>query len=127
VGITIDHVGVPAADPQGAAAFLAYILGDGRITAAGPDGDMYNLAVGQRTLTYVCAPVHDGHHIAFRVDEAAFTSALERLRRRDVPFGNDPDEPTNGQTLDPLGGAGRVYFRDPNGHLFELALPAVPS
>jgi hypothetical protein len=43
---------------------------------------------------------------------------------RGLPFGNDHADPSNGQTADPLGEAGRVYFTDPDGHLFELILPA---
>jgi catechol 2,3-dioxygenase-like lactoylglutathione lyase family enzyme len=89
MGVTLDHVGVPAADPEAAARFLADVLGTGVVAPAGPDGDMFNLSVAQRALTYVRAPVRDGHHIALRVDEQ-----------------------------------GRIYFVDPDGHLFELILPA---
>jgi catechol 2,3-dioxygenase-like lactoylglutathione lyase family enzyme len=45
---------------------------------------------------------------------------MGRLRSLGVPFGNQPEEPHNGRTDDPLGGAGRVYFVDENGHLFEV-------
>jgi catechol 2,3-dioxygenase-like lactoylglutathione lyase family enzyme len=122
MGVTLDHVGVPAADPEAAARFLGDVLGVGVVAPAGPDGDMFNLSVGQRALTYVRAPLHDGHHIALRVDEQIFSGALSRLQERKVPFGNDPGDPSNGQTADPLGGAGRIYFVDPDGHLFELIL-----
>jgi catechol 2,3-dioxygenase-like lactoylglutathione lyase family enzyme len=124
MGVTLDHVGVPAADPEAAARFLADVLGTGVVAPAGPDGDMFNLSVGQRALTYVRAPVRDGHHIALRVDEQVFSGAIARLRERGLRFGNDPADPSNGQTADPLGGAGRIYFVDPDGHLFELILPA---
>jgi catechol 2,3-dioxygenase-like lactoylglutathione lyase family enzyme len=58
------------------------------------------------------------------VDEQVFSGAIARLRERGLRFGNDPADPSNGQTADPLGGAGRIYFVDPDGHLFELILPA---
>jgi catechol 2,3-dioxygenase-like lactoylglutathione lyase family enzyme len=120
--VTIDHVGVPAADPEASARFLEQILGEGRITPEGPDGDMFNLSVGQRCLTYVEALGHGPHHIAFRVKEPTFWGAIERLQERGIAFGNDPGDPSNGETTDPLGGLGRIYFLDPNGHLFELAV-----
>lgn len=124
MGVAIDHVGVPAADPEAAACFLRDVLGEGTVTPAGPDGDMFNLSVGQHTLTYLQGPVRDGHHIALRVDETVFSGAIVRLRERKLTFGNDPEDPANERTDDPLGGAGRIYFADPDGHLFELILQA---
>ena len=50
--------------------------------------------------------------------------AIGRLRQRGLPFGNDPADPANGRTDDPLGGQGRIYFHDADGHLFELFVPA---
>jgi len=61
-------------------------------------------------------------HVAFRVDPARFEGVVGRLRRRGIPFGNEPEDPRNGRTDDPLGGAGRVYFVDENGHLFEVTV-----
>jgi catechol 2,3-dioxygenase-like lactoylglutathione lyase family enzyme len=121
--ITFDHVGIPAPDPEASARFLGEIVGEGVTTPEGPDGDMFNLSVGQRALTYFEAPVRDPHHIAFRVTVSTFSGAIARLQARGISFGNDPGDPTNGQTADPLGGLGRIYFLDPNGHLFELTVP----
>jgi catechol 2,3-dioxygenase-like lactoylglutathione lyase family enzyme len=123
MSVTLDHVGIPAADPEMSARFLGEILGEGLTTPEGPDGDMFNLIVGQRALTYFEAPVRDPHHIAFRVTESTIQGAIARLRDQGISFGNDPGDPTNGETTDPLGGLGRIYFLDPNGHLFELAVP----
>ncbi len=61
--------------------------------------------------------------MAFRVTTAEFQSVVGRLRARQISFGNDPEEPQNGAISDPLGGEGRVYFYDPDGHLFEVAAP----
>ena len=124
MSVTIDHVGVPAPDPEASARWLGEILGEGVVAPAGPDGDMFNLSVGQRALTFVDSPVGDAHHIAFRVTDELFQAAVGRLRERGVPFGNDPSDPSNGLTSDQLGGRGRIYFCDPNGHLFELFVPA---
>ena len=124
MSVTIDHVGIPVADPGASARFLGEILGEGVATSEGPDGEMVNLSVGHSALTYFGLPAHEPHHVAFRVTESVFTGVIERLRQRDMPFGNDPGDPSNRQTSDPLGGPGRIYFRDPNGHLFELFVPA---
>lgn len=64
------------------------------------------------------APVH----LAIRISPRAFTVAIGRLSERAIAFGNDPEDATNGRTDDPLGTAGRAYFRDPDGHLYELVV-----
>jgi catechol 2,3-dioxygenase-like lactoylglutathione lyase family enzyme len=124
---TIDHVGIPAADPQASARFLASILAEGEVTPEGPDGEMARLGVGDGALTWFALAAHEPHHVAFKVTGTVLDGAISRLRQRGVPFGNDPGDPANGHTDDPLGGAARIYFHDPNGHLFELFVPAGES
>jgi hypothetical protein len=36
----------------------------------------------------------------------------------------NPEDAANGRADDPLGGAGRVYFRDRDGHFYELVVSA---
>ena len=71
-------------------------------------------------LQYHPADVVPGQHIAFRVDPESFAAVVARLRERGLPYGNDPEDPANLRADDFLGGHGRVFFRDPNGHLFEV-------
>jgi catechol 2,3-dioxygenase-like lactoylglutathione lyase family enzyme len=125
--ITIDHVGIPAADPQASARFLAAILAEGAVTPEGPDGEMARLAVGDGALTWFALAAHEPHHVAFKVTATVLDDAISRLRQRGVPFGNDPGDPRNGHTNDPLGGAARIYFQDTNGHLFEMFVSARES
>jgi catechol 2,3-dioxygenase-like lactoylglutathione lyase family enzyme len=123
--LELDHIGITAHDARAAAQFLAEILGLPPPEPDGPDGDMYRLPLGDSSfLSFSSVVTVPPQHIAFRVDLATLKEVVERLRRKGLQFGNDPEDPTNGQVSDPLGGAGRVYFVDPNGHLFEVvALP----
>jgi catechol 2,3-dioxygenase-like lactoylglutathione lyase family enzyme len=119
--IEIDHIGVLARDVVVSAHFLAEILGVAPGFPDGPDGEMFRLPVGGPTsLLYF--PAHEvlGQHIAFRVDEQTFGAVVDRLREKGLVFGNDPEDQTNMETSDFLGGHGRVLFRDPDGNLFEV-------
>jgi catechol 2,3-dioxygenase-like lactoylglutathione lyase family enzyme len=127
MSIAIDHVGIPAADPWAAAQFLGEILAEGEITPEGPDGEMASLSIGDSSLTYFGLAAHEPHHVALRVTGPVLAGAIGRLRQRGVPFGNDPGDPANGRTEDPLGGKARIYFHDADGHLFELFVPAAPQ
>jgi catechol 2,3-dioxygenase-like lactoylglutathione lyase family enzyme len=124
MNIVIDHVGIPAADPWFSARFLREILAAGQITPEGPDGEMASLSVDDGALTYFGLTAHESHHVALRVTGPVLAGAIRRLRQRGLPFGNDPADPANGRTDDPLGGRARIYFHDPGGHLFELFVPA---
>ncbi|MBO0862373.1 MAG: VOC family protein [Chloracidobacterium sp.] len=120
--ITLDHIGIAARDAEASARFLSEILGVGPVRSDGPDGDMYCLSISDSvSLLYSPADAVTTQHIAFRVDEETFIAIADRLRTRGVVFGNDPENITNGLTADPLGGSRRVYFLDPNFHLFEVA------
>src|SRR5436305_15241641 len=119
--IAIDDMGVRARDAAASARFLAEILGMAPASPDGPNGENFRLPVGESgALLYFPADDVPGQHIAFRVDEPTFAAVVDRLRARGLTFGNDPEDQTNMQTTDFLGGHGRVFFRDPNGHLFEV-------
>ncbi len=124
MSIVIDHVGIPAADPWVSARFLREILAEGEITPEGPDGEMASLSVGDSALTYFGLAADESHHVALRVTGPVLAGAIGRLRQRGMPFGNDPADPANERTDDPLGGKARIYFHDSSRHLFELFVPA---
>jgi hypothetical protein len=75
-----------------------------------------------RVRSFVTEPSVASHHVAFGVSEADFSAIVDRLRERGISFGNDPEDPANGATLDPLGGPGRVYFPSPDGHFLEVTI-----
>lgn len=119
--LRIDHVGLTAHDPLATARVLAEILGAGAPAADGADGDMFRVDMHDGAfLLFSQAADVVREHVAFRVDAHQFAEVVRRLRERGLPFGNDPESPDNGRTDDPLGGEGRVYFVDANGHLFEV-------
>jgi catechol 2,3-dioxygenase-like lactoylglutathione lyase family enzyme len=121
VSVRIDHLALPARDADRSARYLATLLGDVAVHPEGPDGDMVSIDLdhGASLLYATTDEVHTAH-VALRVDAGRFAAVVAELRERGVPFGNDPEEPGNGRTDDHLGGAGRVYFPDPDGHLIEV-------
>ncbi|NUP33699.1 MAG: VOC family protein [Streptomycetaceae bacterium] len=131
MAVTVDHVGVPARDPEAAGTFLAWVLGEGAVVPDGPPdeepGDMFSLVLDGWSLAFVRVADPAPLHLAFRVAPASFEAAIARLADRGIAFGNDPEDPANGRTDDPLGGPGRVYFRDPDGHLHELVITPAPN
>lgn len=119
--IEIDHIGIAARNAQTSAQALAEILGASEPSTDGADGDMYRVDLGHgAALLFATSETVGFEHVAFRVDQTRFANVVTRLRARGMEFGNDPENPRNGETTDPLGGAGRVYFHDENGHLFEV-------
>jgi catechol 2,3-dioxygenase-like lactoylglutathione lyase family enzyme len=126
VSVVIDHLGLPATNAEAAAQWFAEILGLKPPVPDGPDADMFSVALsGTGSVVFVTQPSVSGHHVAFGVSEAEFTAIVERLRGGGISFGNDPEDPANGATADPLGGRGRVYFRSPDGHFLEVTVATV--
>jgi catechol 2,3-dioxygenase-like lactoylglutathione lyase family enzyme len=119
--IKFDHIGLPSHDPRASATALAELLGAGAPAADGEDNDMFRVDLddGAFLLFSAAREVSPGH-VAFHLDPARFAAVVDRLRARSQPFGNRPDDPRNGLTVDELGGGGRVYFVDDDGHLFEI-------
>ena len=119
--IQIDHIGMAAHNALTSARDLAAILGTGEPALEGADDDMYRIDLEHGAfLVFNQSTTVNPEHVAFRVDPDRFAEVVTRLRERGLPFGNDPEDPRNGKTDDPLGGAGRVYFVDENEHLFEV-------
>lgn len=119
--LRVDHIGIVARDASASARALAEILGTPEPSADGADGDMYRVDLEDGAFVlFSTAETVPLAHVAFRVEPGRFADIVTRLRQRGMPFGNDPEDPRNGRTDDPLGGAGRVYFVDADGHLFEV-------
>ena len=116
-----DHVGIEARDASASASALAEILGLSAPCTEGADNDMFRVDIGRgEFLLFSPAAAPKSSHIAFHADEDSFAQIVERLTAKGIPFGNDPEDPSNGRLNDPIGVGGRVYFVDDNGHLFEV-------
>jgi catechol 2,3-dioxygenase-like lactoylglutathione lyase family enzyme len=64
-------------------------------------------------------PPHDGHgppHVAFAIAAEALAQWEERLSEHDVAIEGRTDWSRGGHS---------IYFRDPDGHLVELATPGL--
>jgi catechol 2,3-dioxygenase-like lactoylglutathione lyase family enzyme len=119
VPVRIDHIALPCRDPELSARFLAGLFA----LPVEPDGADNEfrcvlLGGGTRVLFQPAASIVP-HHLAFAVDPSQFAALVDALRARGIAHGNDPDAPDNRELSDPLGGQGRVYFSDPDGHLYE--------
>jgi catechol 2,3-dioxygenase-like lactoylglutathione lyase family enzyme len=123
VTITLNHTIVPAADNEEAARFFAETMGLECLPAAGRQGHFAPVRVNESlTLDFLTVPDPQGHHLAFDVDPATFDRILARLRRMNVPYGNDPRQPDNGRIDHRLCPRG-LFFADTAGNLYEVMSP----
>jgi catechol 2,3-dioxygenase-like lactoylglutathione lyase family enzyme len=120
-------------DLDRAAAFYADVLG---LAALHADERLRAFAVGGRSVLLLfrrgasletarlpggTIPPHDGSgplHVAFAVAADELAAWEERLRERGVAIEGRTDWPRGGRS---------IYFRDPDGHLLELATPGLWS
>jgi catechol 2,3-dioxygenase-like lactoylglutathione lyase family enzyme len=117
MSVDLNHIIIRAKDRRAAARFLGDILG----IEPGPEwGHFVPLQTANGvTLDFSDAEDVRSQHCAFLVAEAEFDAALARIKRAHVAFFAEFDGAGPGEINHHYGGRG-VYFRDPNGHLFEL-------
>lgn len=124
MAIVMNHLIVPAADRNMAAAFFADLLG---LRVGPPSGPFAPVSVNDDlTLDFDDRHQPQPGHYAFLIDDGTFDAVMERLRRDPaIDYGSGP---MNGwdHDINHLGGGRGVYVRDPNGHSYEL-FTAVPQ
>jgi catechol 2,3-dioxygenase-like lactoylglutathione lyase family enzyme len=118
-------------DPERAARFYAEVLElrqlfrDDRLTAFAVGGRsvllLFRRGASRETarLPGGTIPPHDGSgplHIAFAIAREALGEWEERLTSRGIAIEGRTDWPRGGHS---------IYFRDPDGHLLELATPGL--
>lgn len=119
--LQIDHLAVDARDVDSSAQFLAKILGAGAPVPEGADDDMRRIDLDHGSFVlFSPSSAPQFSHVAFKVDAKQFNDVVTRLGSMNVAYGNDHFDTSNRRTEDLLGGGGRVYFNDENGHLWEV-------
>ncbi|HEY1832548.1 MAG TPA: hypothetical protein VGG38_20090 [Acidimicrobiales bacterium] len=89
------------------------------------DGRFAAVRIGATfTIDFFDAPPIEPMHLAFVADDVTFEGIIGQLRSPGTAYGSQPNDPTNGRTDHPLAEHG-VYFRTPDGHLFEVMSSAV--
>jgi catechol 2,3-dioxygenase-like lactoylglutathione lyase family enzyme len=117
MAITLNHTIVPAHDKVASAQWFAQLFG---LRYDGAAGHFAPVQVNETlTLDFADAAQFEPHHYAFHVDDAEFAAILARVQAAGIPFGSEPFAQDNGQVNHRRGGQG-VYFRDANGHSWEL-------
>ena len=121
--VILDHTIVLSPDKLSSALFLSYILGrpyggafarfapvklDDELNIDYADADDENFE--RRTFTLL-------------VGDDELDGVVQRLQAERLPYGSEPDQIGNKQ-LNARGGGRGVFFRDPNGHTFELTTVA---
>ena len=117
-------------DLDRAAAFYAELLdlpslyGDERLRAFAVGSSvllLFRRGASLETMTMPggTIPPHDGSgplHVAFAIAADELAPRERRLRERGIPVEGRTDWPRGGRS---------IYFRDPDGHLLELATPGL--
>jgi catechol 2,3-dioxygenase-like lactoylglutathione lyase family enzyme len=117
-------------DLDRAAAFYADVLdlgslyADERLRAFAVGGSVLLLfrrgaSLATMTMPGGTIPPHDGSgpiHVAFAIGAEELSRWEERLRERGIPIEGRTDWQRGGHS---------IYFRDPDGHLLELATPGL--
>ena len=123
MAVKLDHTIVLSPNKLSSALFLGYILGreyGGAFARFAPvklDDEL--------NIDYADADSEDFERRTFTllVDDSELDSIRERLDGERVPYGSEPDQVGNRQ-LNSRGGGRGLFFRDPNGHTFELTTTA---
>ena len=121
--VILDHTIVLSPNKLGSALWMSYILGrpyGGAFARFAPvklDDEL--------NIDYADADNEDFERRKFTllVSDDELDAIVERLKTERVPYGSEPDQIDNRQ-LNARGGGRGLFFRDPNGHTFELTTVA---
>ena len=121
--VILDHTIVLSPNKLSSALFLGYILGreyGGAFARFAPvklDDEL--------NIDYADAEGEDFERRTFTLllSEDELDGVVQRLDGERLPYGSEPDQIGNRQ-LNSRGGGRGLFFRDPNGHTFELCTAA---
>ena len=117
MAIELDHTIVPAFDKDASAKFFARIFG---LRFEGPVSHFAPVRVNDAlVLDFDTCTSFDRHHYAFKVSEPEFDAIFKRITDEAIPYGSGPRSSDN-MEINHRGGGRGFYFKDTNGHLFEV-------
>ncbi|MGH8773339.1 MAG: VOC family protein [Burkholderiales bacterium] len=119
MAIELNHTVVPARDKVAAAKFFARILGLSFDESA-VDYFAPVRVNGALTLDFSDSKRAAIHHYAFKVSEEEFDAMFKRIQQEGIRYGSGPPNAFDDMKINYRGGGRGVYFRDPNGHIYEL-------
>jgi catechol 2,3-dioxygenase-like lactoylglutathione lyase family enzyme len=117
MAIVLDHTIVPAHDKEASARFFARIFGlryDGAVSHFAPVRVNETLI-----LDFDTNATFEMHHYAFKVGDAEFDAIFQRVKDERLTYGSGPFS-SDDMAINHRGGGRGFYFKDPNGHLFEV-------
>jgi catechol 2,3-dioxygenase-like lactoylglutathione lyase family enzyme len=118
MAIELNHIIVPARDPQVSAQFLAGILD---LPIDPPVARFTPITLANHvTLDYLQQDDFREHHCAFLVSEEEFDAAFARIKAAGIDYWADPHHQQRGQIYRTSTGGRGVYFPDPSGHNMEI-------
>ena len=117
MAITLDHTIVPSHDQDAAARFTGELFG----VPWGMRNGHFSPVYLNDTLTFDFgnADTFESHHYCVQVGDAEFDEIFGRLRAAGLAYGSLPWAPDDMKVNTQLGGK-NIYWRDPDGHLWEM-------
>lgn len=117
MGLQLDHTIVPAHDKEASARFIADMFG---LEYAGPWGPFAPVKFNDSlSMDFDDRREVHRHHYAFLTTDEEFDAILQRVRDAGRAFGSGPQSTEDGQINHLHEGRG-FYFRDDNGHSWEV-------
>ena len=121
----LDHTVIPVKDKEVASKLMARIMDWEFLGVRGSQGHVrVNNTLVLRFDEKEGASENRPHHFAFHVEDGEFDTILERLVAEGLTYGTSPREMN--MEWNELNGGRRIFFRDSNGHSFELMTAASP-
>ncbi|WP_380163148.1 VOC family protein [Kroppenstedtia sanguinis] len=119
--ITLNHTVVFAKDNEKAAREFGENMGLNLAGYEGIDNKFAAVRVNEDLSVFFMTIKEDTpqQHLAFSVDGSTFDQILDRLRERNVTFGNSPRKPDNQRTDHPFAARG-LFWTNLDGCLVEV-------
>ena len=122
----LDHTVIPVKDKDTASRLMARVMGWEFLGIRGSQGHVrVNDTLVVRFDDKEAGEEHKSQHFAFHVEESEFDAILERLVGEGLAYGINTREMN--MQWNELNGGRRIFFKDHNGHSYELMTAASPA